>query len=124
MALADITLNDGQGTPVSHTFAYIATSNGRVVRSDMSAGAETPLLLTLAHSQVVRKGVQISSHLWRIDTTVLDADGITPYTGNIRVACDIPDKIRSDALADDFAAYVRNYFSSANMRLLFKNSVG
>lgn len=124
MALADITLNDGQGTPVAHTFAYVSAINNRVIRSELAAPAETPRTLTMAHSESKKGGVTVKSHLLRFDVTLLDTDGITPYTANIRVMADVPSRILSDALADDFAAYVRNYLSSANARAWLKGSVG
>lgn len=124
MALADIVLNDGQATPVAHTFTYIATSGNRVQRSDFSASAEAPLKMTHAHSETKLSGAAAKSHLFRIDCTVLDADGITPYTANVRVCCDVPNAVLSDTLADNLAAYVRNWISSSNFRAFLKGSVG
>lgn len=124
MALADITLADGQGTPVSHVFTYINSVNGRVIRSDMTQSPETPLLLSLAHSSSTKKGVKISSHLMRIDRGILDGDGITVHAPNIRICADIQDAVYSDGLADDFAAFIRNWATSANVRAWLNNSVG
>jgi len=124
MALADIILADGQGTPVNHTFIYVSTNNGRVLRSELAASPETPLTHTLAHSERVKNGAKERSHLMRIDRTVLDSDGITPFTANIRLMADVPNTILSDALADDFAAFVRNWATNANVRLWLKGSVG
>lgn len=124
MALADITINDGQTTPVAHTFTYIGTTNGRVLRSDFAAAAETPLHMTHGHTSRVAKGVALDSHLLRFDRTALDADGVTPHKANIRLASDVPRAIVSDGLADDFAAYIRNWATSANVRAWLKGSVG
>lgn len=124
MALADITLNDGQGTPVAHTFTYTGTVNGRVIRNDFSAPAEEPLQMTHAHQTSKRAGVEVKSHLIKFDKTKLDSDGTTPYVADIRIAGDCPAQIYSDALADDFAAYVRNWATSANVRAWFRGSVG
>lgn len=124
MALADITLADGQGTPVNHTFAYIGTTNGRVIRSELAASPEEPLHLTFGHSESARNGVKVRSHLMRIDRTKLDSDGITPHVMNIRLMADVPNPVLSDAIADDLAAYVRNWATSANVRAWLKGSVG
>lgn len=124
MALADITLNDGQGTPVAHVFTYTGTVNGRVVRADMAASPETPLTLTFAHQAVKRDGVAYKSHLLRIDKTLQDADNITAYANNIRLMADVADKVLSDALADDLAAFIRNWATSVNVRAWLKGSVG
>mgnify|MGYP001043918020 FL=1 len=124
MALADIILNDGQGTPVAHTFTYISNVNGRTVRTDMAASAETPLIMTHAHQDGKRAGVVVKSHLFRIDKTLLDADGVTAHVANVRVMCDVPVPISSDALADDLAAFIRNWITSANFRAFIKGSVG
>lgn len=124
MAFADIVLNDGQVTPVSHTFTVISTANGRVVRSDMAADPEKPLLLTHAHMDKTVGKVKVKSHLLRVDSTLLDADGITPQSANIRLMADVPNAILSDALADDLAAYIRNWATSANVRAWLKGSVG
>lgn len=124
MALADIIINDGQGTPVAHTFTYVQTSGNRIIRSDMSATPEAPLQLTMAHSDTTVSGAKAKSHLFRIDKTVLDGDGVTPYKANARFCVDVPNAIHSDALADDFAAFLRNWATSANVRAFLRGSVG
>lgn len=124
MALADITVNDGQGTPVAHTFTYVSTQGNRVLRSDMSAPAEEPLMLTLAHQTTKISGAQAKSHLVRFDKTVIDQDTGTTYKANARIVMDIPNAILSDALVDDFSAFVRNYFTEATARLIARDSVG
>jgi hypothetical protein len=124
MAFADITLNDGQGTPVAHTFTVVSNSGGRVVRLDLTATPEAPLAMTHAHSERKKGALAEKSHLFRIDKTVLDADGVTPYKANIRLMADMPDRIYSDALADDLAAYIRNWASSDNVRAWLRGSVG
>lgn len=124
MALADITINDGQGTPVAHTFVYVGSTGNRVLRSDFAAAAETPLIMTHAHQDSKVGGKPSKSHLYRIDKSILDADGVTVHKANIRIMADIPNAVVSDALADDLAAFVRNWASSANVRAWFKNSVG
>lgn len=123
MALADITLNDGQGTPVAHTFTYTGTTNGRVVRNDFSQTPETPLTMTHAHSTKNVKGEVVDSHLLRFDETTLDGDG-DPHQANIRLMSDMPKAIYTDAKADNFAAYIRNWATSANVRAWFRGSVG
>lgn len=124
MALADFTLNDGQGSPVAHTFTYTATINGKVYRSDMAAAPEAPWVMIMGHQEKTIGGSMVDSHLVRFDITVLDTDGITPFANNIRICADVARKVRSDALADNMAALVRNYATSANLRLLLKGSVG
>lgn len=124
MALADITLADGAASPVSHVFTYVGTQNGRVVRVDMSADAEQPLSLTHGHMSKKVGGKTVQSHLLRVDSTVLDADGVTPHIANIRLMCDVPNPILSDALADNLAAFIRNWATSANVRAWLRGSVG
>lgn len=124
MALADITLADGQGSPVNHTFAFVAQNGPRVIRSELAAPMEEPILLTMSHGQRVAGGKTIKNHLFRIDVTVLDADGVTPYTANIRLAADVPSPIFSDALAADLAAYIRNWATANNVSAWLKGSVG
>lgn len=124
MALDNITLADGQGTPVNHTFSYVQSLNGKVVRSDLAAPIEEPLILTFGH--MARKIGQYpgQAHLARFDKTVLDADGVTPHVNNIRIMADIADRVVSDALADDLAAFVRNLLTSAFFRTFIRGSVG
>lgn len=124
MALADITLNDGQGTPVAHTFTYVTMQGSKVIRRDFAAAPETPLQMTHGHQTATKGGVGVDSHLLRIDVTTLDSDGITPYISNIRIMSDVPRPILSDALADNLAAYVRNWATSANIRAWLRGSVG
>jgi hypothetical protein len=123
MALADIVLNDGQGTPVAHTFTYVSTVGNRVIRADFAAPVEQPIKLSIAHQDQKIAGAPAKSHLARIDLTLLDADGVTPHTANVRMMVDVPNAILSDALADDMAAYFRNWLTSANMRALLRGSV-
>lgn len=124
MALADITLADGQGTPVNHTFAYISSSLDRVIRSELAASAEESNLLTMGHRPMKIGGYAGKSHLARFDLTRLDADGVTQHTANIRVMMDIPDKILSDDLVKDMAAFVRNLFTSAFTTAFARGSSG
>lgn len=124
MAFADITLNDGQGTPVAHTFTVISTKDGRVVRSDLAAPPEEPFLMTMAHNQKTVSGQVQKGHLVRWDKTVLDADGVTPHPNNIRIAADIRNAVCTQALAADFAAMIRNWATAENVYALFKDSVG
>lgn len=124
MALADIVVNDGQGTPVAHTFKYVATTNGRVIRKDFAAGTEEPIMMAHAHNTKTVNGKRIDGHLYRLDVTLLDSDGVTPHTANIRLCADVPSAIYSDGLADNLAAYVRNWATNANVRDWLKGSVG
>jgi len=124
MALADIALADGQGSPVTHTFTYTGTVANRVIRSDFAATPEQPLTLTIAHSSGTKKNVAFRSHLLRIDSIILDSDGITPHAANIRLMADIPNPVLSDALAEDLAAYIRNWATANNVKAWVKNSVG
>jgi hypothetical protein len=123
MALADITLADGQTSPVNHTFAYVGTVNNRIVRTELAAAPEEPISLTIAHSTGTKKGVTFRSHLLRVDTTILDTDEVTPHQANIRLMADVPNPVLTDALADDLAAYIRNWATSANVRAWLKMSV-
>lgn len=124
MALADITIADGQSTPVNHVFTYTSTLNGRVVRVDMAQPLDQSWTLSHAHLEKVVKGVKTSSHLLRHDRSIIDADGVTQYQGNIRLMCDMPVAVYSDAIADDFAAIIRNWATSANVRAWMRGSVG
>lgn len=124
MALADITLNDGAETPVAHTFAYIGSENGRVVRRDMARTPDLPLQMTIGHTKTTRNGVKVDSHLVKFDYAAMDADGVTVRWASIRTIVDCDPDIYSDALADDLAALTRNYLSSTNARLLCRGSVG
>lgn len=123
MALDDITLNDGQGTPVAHTFEYTGTQNNRVIRTDMSAPLEEPLTLTVAHSDTKIAGASAKSHLVRFDKTKLDADGVTGHKANFRFMFDCPNAILTDALAEDFAAFGRNFCTAENIKALARGSV-
>lgn len=124
MALADITLADGQASPVNHVFTYVATQGARVIRAELAAPPEQPQTFVMAHSEATRKGVKVKSHLARFDLTVLDSDGVTPHEVNIRVMADIPNAVLSDALVDNLSAFVRNWLSSANTRAWARGSVG
>lgn len=124
MALDNITIADGQGTPENHVFTFISNVNGRVVRSDFSRSPEAPLTLTQAHTSKSVNKVKVTSHLLRIDDSVLDADGVTAHTANIRLMADVPSPIHSDALAEDLAAFIRNWATAPNVKAWLKGSVG
>lgn len=124
MALSDISVADGKVSPVTHVFTYIGTTGNKCVRKDMAQAAETPWTLSIAHSTSMKNGKPVASHLTRFDVVLLDADGVTPLSCNIRVMADIPTAVVSDALADDLSALVRNWLSSANARTWVKGSIG
>lgn len=123
MALADITLADGQGTPVNHVFTYTGTVNNRVIRSELTANPETPITLTMAHSESKKGGVTTKSHMARIDFTILDGDGVA-YTPNIRIVTDIPNPVNSTALQDNLKALAKNFLANAVATGWFQGSVG
>lgn len=125
MALADIVINDGQGTPVAHTFRYTVTNDksGRVVRKDIARTPDLPLLLTMGHETQKQNGVKVDSHLWKLDDARMDADGVTVRYAGVTTTVRCDPNIYSDALADDLAAFLRNYFTSANMRALMRGFV-
>lgn len=123
MALADITLTDSQASPVNHVMVYTGTVNGRVVRSQLDAAPETPCIFTIAHKKTTKNGVTMQSHLAKLEKTVLDADGITPYTNNIRMMSDIHDPVLSDAECDDLRAMFLTWCTEANFRLFCRGSV-
>lgn len=123
MALADITLVDSEASPVSHVMKYIATNGGKVVRADLAAAVEAPIIFTIGHQVRKVSGRNLQSHLARLDWTVLDSDGVTPYANNMRVMCDIFDPVLSDALVDNLTASLTSFMTEANMRLLARASV-
>lgn len=125
MALADIVLTDSQATPVDHTFTFIATdAAGRVVRRDLSRTPDLPLTLTIGHKSQKVGGVAVDSHLWRLDDTILDADGVTVRKCNIRVMADIDPQVYSDARMEDYAAMMADAFTEAFMKAWARGSVG
>lgn len=123
MALADIVINDGQSTPVAHTFSFTGTSGNRVIRSDFSANPEVPRSLTIEHREAKKSGATVKSHLYRVDVQALDADSVTTYAANIRLMADVPNPILSDALAADLAAYIRNWATAVNITAWLRGSV-
>lgn len=123
MALADIIVNDGASTPVAHTFTYITTQSGRVVRNDNSAAVNLPLTMTISHGERMLKGKKVKTHMVRFDQITIDADGVE-WPNSSRIVFEISDPTFTDALIDNLAAFQRNYNSSANARLLARGSVG
>lgn len=123
MALDDITLTDSESTPVEHTMVYVAQQAQKVLRADLEAGTETPIVLTIGHQSRKVSQKVLRSHLVRIDWTLLDADGVTPYANNLRLMCEIYDPVLSDALVDNLTACMSSFMTEANMRLLARGSV-
>lgn len=123
MALEDITLVDSEASPVSHVFSYVGTTSGKVLRADMAASPEEPILFTIGHTARQVNGKTLRSHLARLDWTLLDADGVTPFANNLRLMCDVFDPVLSDALVDNMTACVVDFMTEANMRLLSRGSV-
>lgn len=125
MALADITLTDSQPTPVNHAMTYVGTdSAGRVVRKDMTRTPDLPLVLTIGHKEGKVGGQKVDSHLWRLDDSILDADGVTVRRNNIRVMADIDPAVYSDGKAEDYAAMLCSAFTEAFMKAWQRGSVG
>lgn len=125
MALADITLIDSQVSPVSHVFAFIGyDSAGRVVRKDHARTPDLPLLLTIGHKPQKVGGISVDSHLWRLDDTIMDADGVTARRANIRVMADIPPSVYSDARMEDYVAMLTCAFTETFGKAWARGSVG
>lgn len=124
MALADITLNDSQATPVSHVFSYVGTENGQVIRKNLAKSPETPETLILGHKKVKVNGVEVDSHLWRLNQTKLDADGVTVRRRSIRVIIEEDPMIYSDADAEDLATMLVNGMTETFVKSFMKGSVG
>lgn len=124
MALADITVNDAESTPVAHTFTYVGTQNGRVVRQELGAPTEEPQFLITAHDESKSGGVVKRGHLRRIDITQLDADGVTPHTASFYVRAVIPNPIMSEQLCKNGRAELFNSLAEADFVALCKGSVG
>lgn len=124
MALADITLNDSQATPVSHVFSYVGTENGQIIRKNLAKSPETPETLILGHKKVKVNGVEVDSHLWRLNQTKLDADGVTVRRRSIRVIIEEDPMIYSDADAEDLATMLVNGMSETFVKSFMKGSVG
>lgn len=124
MALADLTINDGQGTPIAHVFTYIGTDQqGRILRKDFARSTDLPLTMVVGHKKSTAKGISVDSHLVRFDDARMDADGVTVRFGNCRIMIDCDPDIASDAIAADYAAFIRNFATEANIKLLMKGSV-
>lgn len=125
MALADIVLADSQPTPVNHTFSYVGTDqSGRVVRRNLARTPDLPETLTIGHKVQKVNGINVDSHVWRIDDSVLDADGVTVRKLNLRVMLDCDPAIYSDAKMEDLAAMMTAAFTETFMKSWSRGSVG
>lgn len=125
MALADITLVDSKSTPVNHVFTFFAMDTaGRVLRKNLARTPDLPELLTLGHKTQKLGGVQVDSHLWRLDDSILDADNVTVCRNNLRVMADIDPRTYSDALMEDYAAMLLSAFTETFMKSWTRGSNG
>lgn len=124
MALEDIIAEDAESTPVSHTFTFLRTESGRVVRSDLDADPETPWLLTLGHNSRKVDGYVVQGHLARLDVAVLDADGVTVHPNNIRVVTELRNAVLTEQLCKNLRATLFNALTEAFFIAWCKGSVG
>lgn len=124
MALADITLVDSQVAPVSHVFSYVTTENGQVVRRNLAMPPDQPETLIMGHKPMKVGGVPVDSHLWRLNQSYLDADGVTVRRMSVRVIWEIDNQIYSDARIEDMAAMCLSGLTETFVKSFTKGSVG
>jgi hypothetical protein len=125
-AASSITINDGQTTPVAHTFVP-ARKNGQVVEYEERVTAANPAgFFTLAISQgdsksaspVIRTRISVA-----VPVEVLDSStGLYsyPYTSRISIDVLLP-KNATAAIRADVAAYAKNLLAHATIVSLLKD---
>ncbi len=121
MALANIVLADGQGTPVNHTFTYnleVPVADWSDKSGGISIG-EAHVTLLISRPTANRKTHKVSWKVWVPTLEVIsgDAGGYTPapkvaYTCLAEGHFTCPDRSTTANRADLFA-YVKNLFGVA-----------
>lgn len=90
MAFENVTLTDSVPTNFVYEMVGPVGPDGRVIRKHLASAIETPLILTTGHTTNGKSSNAVDRHLSRLDETVLDADGITPYVGSVYLVCTVP----------------------------------
>lgn len=130
-ALASIVLNDGQGTPVAHTFTPARIQDGVAILSDMSGG------IALGYPRVTHlvRGPNKGSRNWKVTAKVVlpvlevtspsTASGIQPaptlaYNLEAHVEIILPER-SSLAERKNLNAYMKNLMAHAIMTSAVEN---
>lgn len=116
--IANITLADGQATPVNHTFTVINPQNGTATaewrdlsRSARSQQVTVQSILRRANGNSARNKVEVSIYAPILRT---DAGGVLQATdmASAKVTITLPD-IMLDTERKDLRAYVANFLNTA-----------
>jgi hypothetical protein len=126
-AATTVSINDGQATPVAHSFVP-ARKNGNIVTWEERTTAHTPLgFFTISMSQspaTASSPVQRSKVQLVVPLESQDADtGIYSYDKVMRANIEvILPTTAVDAERDDMSAYVRNLAAHAVFRSMLEDS--
>jgi hypothetical protein len=123
MALsATLSINDGQATPVAHSFSATSVEALGTTRIDTGTTIVEPGLMVIKHSSSGKSPNQLDRHLVQFTTVRKDALGI-PYTLTTNLTIAAPRQtVVTRAMINDHIAFVRNFLNvTANVDALLRN---
>lgn len=113
MASPSITLNDGQATPVSHTFLLQAQDLKLAKYIEEDASLAKPLGIEINHDIKPGGSAGTDRHMVKVFQTVEDSNGLTA-TPAISMQLSIPRNTGvSAAVIDNLVAYLTNYVATS-----------
>lgn len=123
MSLAsNIVLNDGQTTPVAHTFSATKVAPDGTERIDTATTIVEPSLFVIKHSPSGKGATVSDRHLCQLSLTKKDALGVSQtLVTNLTVA--VPrNVVITRAMINDHLAYVKNFIAtSTNVDAILRN---
>lgn len=123
-AFTAITLNDGQSTPVAHSFTPVSLSNGVAVWNDRakSVQLEQPYITAKTTRGKTQAGLTRQTFTLNVPNySVLDGKLINVCGATIELR--LP-STATQAQRDDLAAYVKNFAASPMFAAMAKNVEG
>lgn len=131
MAIADITLADGQATPVNHTFEPVLSQPGLVTYHDKVSGVSLGYPVLTIGNRLPNQANRNYKATAKIRTPILEAvstaaNGFTPgptlaYELMLKIDCVIPSRATL-AEREDIYAYGKNLLADAVMASLVENT--
>lgn len=110
MALENVVLVDAAAANQTYTMVGGISADGKVIRRNLAISLETPHILTTSHSQQGKGANVTDRHLSRLDRTVLDADGVTPYIGSLYLVGVAPRRVITSAMMWDLYKQLTSRF--------------
>lgn len=110
--MANVTLADGQSTPVNHTFNVVSSQQGATNPATWAERTAGTMAGEIKLTQLVATNATTRKVTIRLTKPTLDAEGVFSHQSMVSMTFVISDK-ETEAGRADLLAYISNYLASA-----------